>query len=689
MRYGYIFFAILMSLFLFNTSFIFGQIEKDTLNNQQSFVGNTQPVYPIVLIHGINSNDLSWREAGGIVEYFTDAYGWDSETIDICLDDSINANDPSDNKEDDVDLKTQVSKKDFYLINYDVKYNGSLYKNNYLKLSFLVLSSDDTIRAELPEIPWDGRLLVGDIILIDDEYMQVNSINIDDGLEEIFIGVTRGLYGTDIVTHHYYGVKGLLIVSNESNQSSIMKQAYGLKLAIDEIKSVHGVNKVILVGHSMGGLAARCYNQFFSNEDVAKLVTIGTPNLGAIKDDIFYDELAIMVVKIDRKSEAVRDLAYWYDSENSVNPEVPGRRAGSDNGVFLFGGHESSIPYGEFINRDVDANGFEADIIIGLNQSAPPMRTGYYFITGAVLTETDNINILADNDGVVLTDRQWLDITYLYGTEYDWERTESALFAWHSEANLIYNERPWINGPDIWETHAKNEIISSLDEPDQNKGAYWLKTNNRLVGTITLQGNGSNLDVDYFKTYVTNSGNMDVTVTYRNLLIINVIEELSIYDENNQFISGASIFSTPFTLSVPVIPGMYYLKINGTATDDSWREPYTIEVNLNSNNEISKDLSKNILNQGDDISFKPTLKQNYPNPFNPTTTIEYSIEKTSFVSLDLYNVMGEKVRELVAGIQDGGNHNVNFTSDGLASGIYIYRLRAGDFTATERMIILK
>ena len=73
-------------------------------------------------------------------------------------------------------------------------------------------------------------------------------------------------------------------------------------------------------------------------------MTIGTPNLGAIKDDIYWDEAFEAYISIDEKSEAARDLAYQYDFNNSNNPETPGVPAESDNGIFLFGGDENSIP---------------------------------------------------------------------------------------------------------------------------------------------------------------------------------------------------------------------------------------------------------------------------------------------------------------------------------------------------------
>jgi len=84
-----------------------------------------------------------------------------------------------------------------------------------------------------------------------------------------------------------------------------------------------------------------------------------------------------------------------------------------------------------------------------------------------------------------------------------------------------------------------------------------------------------------------------------------------------------------------------------------------------------------------------TLEQNYPNPFNPTTTIKFSIQKEVPVNLSVYNMLGEKVRELKNGIMKPGYYEVEFNALTIASGIYLYRISAGNFVQTKKMILLK
>jgi len=83
------------------------------------------------------------------------------------------------------------------------------------------------------------------------------------------------------------------------------------------------------------------------------------------------------------------------------------------------------------------------------------------------------------------------------------------------------------------------------------------------------------------------------------------------------------------------------------------------------------------------------LKQNYPNPFNPTSTISYAVPKTVFVTLKVYDVLGKEVATLVNEEKPAGNYNSRFDSSGLASGMYIYRLTAGAYTETKKMILMK
>ena len=89
------------------------------------------------------------------------------------------------------------------------------------------------------------------------------------------------------------------------------------------------------------------------------------------------------------------------------------------------------------------------------------------------------------------------------------------------------------------------------------------------------------------------------------------------------------------------------------------------------------------------LLYTNTLSNVYPNPFNPKTVIEYSLSKSDEVSLIVYNLQGEEVTRLVNGGQNAGSHKVTWDASGMASGVYLYRLRAGEFVQTRKMVLLK
>jgi hypothetical protein len=83
------------------------------------------------------------------------------------------------------------------------------------------------------------------------------------------------------------------------------------------------------------------------------------------------------------------------------------------------------------------------------------------------------------------------------------------------------------------------------------------------------------------------------------------------------------------------------------------------------------------------------LNQNYPNPFNPTTIIKYDMPESGFVSLKVYDILGREVQTLVNGNKIKGTYEVSFNGSNLASGVYLYKLKAGNFTSIKKMLLIK
>ncbi len=122
---------------------------------------------------------------------------------------------------------------------------------------------------------------------------------------------------------------------------------------------------------------------------------------------------------------------------------------------------------------------------------------------------------------------------------------------------------------------------------------------------------------------------------------------------------------------------------------------FTVTLTVTDNGGLTDTFTENItiLNVSNEelggIPTKFSIEQNYPNPFNPSTNINYSIPEASKVSIVVYDMLGQKVAELVNAEQSAGNHAVLFDASNLSSGVYIYQLRAGSFTQTRKMTLIK
>ena len=132
--------------------------------------------------------------------------------------------------------------------------------------------------------------------------------------------------------------------------------------------------------------------------------------------------------------------------------------------------------------------------------------------------------------------------------------------------------------------------------------------------------------------------------------------------------------SNPFTLTA-TNPGNYTVNA-GRSSPLRWD---SASVNI-----VITDVSDNSQHPNE---FR--LYNNYPNPFNPTTIIRYSIPEASFTSIRIYNELGKEVSALVNETKSAGTYEVEFNASNLSSGVYYYKLQAGSFTETKKMILIK
>ena len=156
------------------------------------------------------------------------------------------------------------------------------------------------------------------------------------------------------------------------------------------------------------------------------------------------------------------------------------------------------------------------------------------------------------------------------------------------------------------------------------------------------------------------------------------------------------------TLSFQLIAPPSWLSVNsntglltGIAPSQEGNIVVTINVTDKHGNADSQTFTLYISNsitrvkQTNNLPSKFSLSQNYPNPFNPTTTIEYQIPDASFVTLKIYDVLGREVATLVNEEKPAGKYSVNFNLPNFSSGVYFYKLTAGNYVQIKKMVLLK
>jgi hypothetical protein len=142
--------------------------------------------------------------------------------------------------------------------------------------------------------------------------------------------------------------------------------------------------------------------------------------------------------------------------------------------------------------------------------------------------------------------------------------------------------------------------------------------------------------------------------------------------------TGTTAYTTPALSGGPV----YYWRVRsvGIGGTSEWSDVY-------------KFTRAALVSIDDDKSGIPTdyaLDQNYPNPFNPSTTISFRLPETANVTLEVYTLQGQLVGSLINNAtRSAGVHTVSFDATKLSSGVYMYRIVAGSYTATNKMVLVK
>jgi len=224
-----------------------------------------------------------------------------------------------------------------------------------------------------------------------------------------------------------------------------------------------------------------------------------------------------------------------------------------------------------------------------------------------------------------------------------------------------------------------------------NNGNNWTEVNNGLTNYVilalcandinifagTLEGvfhstnNGSSWTqvglLTYYVGAFATSGNNLFAGTEQNGVFLSSDNGGSWLDVNNGL--------TNYYVGALAISGTYLFA--GTSGDGVWRRP------------LSEMITSVRETSGNELPSEYELVQNYPNPFNPSTKINYQIPELSFITIKVYDVLGNEITTLVNEEKPVGNYEVEFNASILPSGVYFYKLRAGNFVETKKMLLMK
>ncbi len=391
----------------------------------------------------------------------------------------------------------------------------------------------------------------------------------------------------------------------QSNQSAIFKQGRAVRDAIAKVLKVNKCEQVILVGHSMGGLAAREYLQnpslfTLGSSGVAKLFTIGTPHGGSIATGATLSKLTL---GIDIGSEASRDLRYTF---------------GPYDGRFLFGGPESTALVRINNNDDVNCNGITGDNITGLNAKPIPKDVSYACIIG-----TGNVNgtVPSNDDGIVDRDRANLqNFPINSGISVD---------------TFVDNVKSDFGTFQHTELHKRfSNCIKGLDEPNDYYKAFGIELNKQFYGTITFQSRPTQNITDYDSYWFFTPQNGKVRLKIANLPCTDF--SVDVLDANGRKIVrtiGGNIRSNIDTV-ISLKSGYYYLEFYGTPNAISYQFPYSYQVLFTPDATPTEELTESQIKV-------------YPNPTATVLNVELPEDTPSVFEVFLTDIVGKVVKKKV------------------------------------------
>ncbi len=231
-----------------------------------------------------------------------------------------------------------------------------------------------------------------------------------------------------------------------------------------------------------------------------------------------------------------------------------------------------------------------------------------------------------------------------------------------------------VDANNIGLAYRPSEGVDLEPSNDQGFDVYWITAGEWLEYTIQVPNDG-NYDVVPYVASVPGFGNLRV-----------LINNIDISGKKAVLNTGGWQSWKPITIAnVPLKAGKQILRIEIDTDTPSEKSNWLFSLNyIQVMNSGSTGVLENI-----SVPNAFSLGQNYPNPFNPSTTISYQLPVRCMVSLKLYNILGREVAALVNEEKSSGNFKIDFNAGNLPSGVYFYKLQAGNFVETKKMILLR
>ncbi|MFZ1976736.1 MAG: T9SS type A sorting domain-containing protein [Bacteroidota bacterium] len=282
--------------------------------------------------------------------------------------------------------------------------------------------------------------------------------------------------------------------------------------------------------------------------------------------------------------------------------------------------------------------------------------TWTYDASGNNLTETWEI----------LQNGQW---TFYYSESYTYDQNGNQLTALQQYLNGQLTDSSLTTYTYDASGHELTDLYAERDS------GQW---NNLTLDTYTYNQKGNRIKDLY--AYWTN--NQWITANYDTLTYV--------YDANRNIISftAAAEFQ-----AYPLTPGSALSPTNYSITVADLPNPKSLVGNFNGYNMtisyVLTNITTSVSANKSNIPQTFSLSQNYPNPFNPSTTISFNIPSKSYVSLKIFDMLGREVATIVSGEMPAGSYTSQWNAAKMSSGIYFYRLEAGTFIQTKKLILLK